>query len=251
MHPCCKGDAVEDKMAEENKTVSTEESNSVKSGDSQNQGGKVDLPSFFGMKAGMTRIFDENGAQIPVTVVKLIPNVVSQVKTKEKDGYEAYQVAYYEKREKLINKPDKGRLSKVGIKQSFSRYTEIRMEGVKPENLGKEVSLGLFKPQTPIDVTGSSKGKGFQGVIKRYNFQGGPAAHGSHFHRIPGSIGNRTWPARVFRGKKMPGHMGAEKVTVQNLKVVEVNEEKGYILIRGSVPGAKNSVVRIGQAVKN
>ncbi|MEI8346161.1 MAG: 50S ribosomal protein L3 [Pseudomonadota bacterium] len=230
-------------MAEENNTVPTEESHSEKA-----QG--VDLPAFFGVKAGMTRVFDETGNQITVTVIKLIPNIVSQVKTKEKDGYEAYQVAYYEKREKLINKPKKGHLAKANIKKSLSRFEEIRMDGVHTEYVGKEVSLGLFQPNAVIDVTGVSKGKGFQGVVKRFGFQGGPAAHGSHFHRIPGSIGNRTWPARVFKGKRLPGHMGDDQVTVQNLKVVEVNESKGYLLIRGSIPGSKSSIVRIVQSVK-
>lgn len=211
---------------------------------------KIDLPAFYGKKAGMTRIFDENGNHVPVTVIKLIPNYVSQVKTTEKDGYESYQVAYYEKREKLINKPSQGHLKKANLDPKFARFAEIKADNVDAENIGKEVSIEGFTPSTYIDVTGITKGKGFQGVMKRYNFQGGPAAHGSHFHRSPGSIGNRATPGRVFAGKKMPGHMGAKKQTVQNITVQEVNVEKGYMLLRGSVPGAKNSFVRISKAVK-
>lgn len=211
---------------------------------------KVDLPEFYGIKAGMTRVFDEKGNHVPVTVIKLIPNVVSQVKTQEKDGYGAYQIAFNEKREKLINKPTKGHLAKASIEQSFSRFAEVRVDEVNEENLGKELSLEGFSASTYIDVTGTTKGKGFQGVMKRYNFSGGPAAHGSHFHRRTGSIGNRATPGRVFPGKKMPGRMGGKKETVQNLKVQEVNSEKGYLLIKGSIPGSKNSIVKIAKAIK-
>ena len=211
---------------------------------------KVQLPAFFAVKAGMTRIFNENGEHVPVTVLKLIPNIISQVKTKEKDGYEAYQVAYWEKREKLTNKPTKGHLKKATIEKNLSHFSELPIENVKTENLGREVSLNEFKPNTYIDVTGISKGKGFAGVMKRYNFIGGPAAHGSHFHRRPGSIGCRATPARVFAEKKLPGHMGVEKVTTQNLIVVEVNMEKGYMLVKGSIPGSKNGFVRVAKAIK-
>ncbi len=211
---------------------------------------KIDLPMFYGVKAGMTRIFDEQGKHVPVTVVKLVPNYVSQVKTTEKDGYSAYQIAYYEKREKLISKPKLGHLKKANIEKMLARFAELRVSDVDAANLGKELGLGEFKESTYVDVTGTSKGKGFQGVIKRYNFQGGPAAHGSHFHRAPGSIGNRATPARVFRNKKLPGHMGVDTKTMQNLVVVGVNEAKGYLLIKGSVPGAKNGFVRISKAQK-
>ncbi len=211
---------------------------------------KVNLPVIIGKKAGMTRIFDENGNHIPVTVIEIIPNFVSQVKTKDKDGYEAYQVAFYEKREKLVNEPTKGHLKKAGVNKTLARFTEVEAEGANKEYLGKELSLDEFKPSTYVDVTGTSKGKGTQGVIKRYGFAGGPATHGSHFHRRPGSIGCRATPARVFKGKKMPGHQGMDRITMQNLVVVEVQLEKGYLLIKGSVPGAKNSFVRIAKAVK-
>lgn len=209
---------------------------------------KVDLPTFYGTKIGMTRVFDNNGNHIPVTVIKLGSNVISQVKTKTKDGYEAYQIAYGEKRAKLITKPTKGHLAKAKVDKAFSNFSEVRTENVAEENLGSEVSLGLFPEETTVDVTAISKGKGFQGVMKRYHFAGGPAAHGSHFHRSPGSIGNRATPGRVFPEKKMPGHMGAVRITTQNLKVVEVDHEKGFMLIKGSVPGPKNGFVRISKA---
>lgn len=211
---------------------------------------KVSLPAFYGVKAGMTRIFDTNGNHVPVTVVKLIPNVISQVKTAEKDGYTAYQVAYNEKRESLITAPAKGHLKKANIAQNFSELSEIKSTEVSADALGKEIALDLFPVATFVDVTGESKGKGTAGVMKRYNFQGGPAAHGSHFHRRPGSIGCRATPARVWKEKKMPGHLGVETSTVQNVQVVEVNLEAGYMLIKGSIPGAKNGFVKITKAVK-
>lgn len=211
---------------------------------------KVSLPAFYGIKAGMTRIFDQNGNHVPVTVVKLIPNVISQVKTVEKDGYTAYQVAYNEKRESLITSPAKGHLKKASIAQAFSELSEIPVSEVSADALGKEASLDQFPVATYIDVTAPSKGKGFAGVMKRYNFQGGPAAHGSHFHRRPGSIGCRATPARVFANKKMPGHLGVETSTVQNIQVVEVNLEAGYMLVKGSIPGSKNGFVKIAKSVK-
>ncbi|MBY0517700.1 MAG: 50S ribosomal protein L3 [Bacteriovoracaceae bacterium] len=210
----------------------------------------ISLPAIYGIKAGMTRIFDASGNHIPVTVVKLIPNVISQVKTQDKDGYGAYQVAFHEKRESLLTKPVKGTLKKAGISQNLTQFSEIKVEAPVAEALGKEVGLEEFKANVFVDVTGTSKGKGFQGVMKRYNFQGGPAAHGSHFHRRPGSIGCRATPARVFAEKKMPGQMGNETVTVQNIQVLEVNTKDGYMLIKGSVPGSKNGFIKIAKAVK-
>lgn len=211
---------------------------------------KVSLPAFYGIKAGMTRIFDSNGNNVPVTVVKLIPNLISQVKTTEKDGYTSYQVAYAEKRESLLTKPVKGHLKKANVEKNLSNFSEIRLPEVSADALGKEVSFEEFQASTIIDVTGTSKGKGFAGVMKRYNFQGGPASHGSHFHRRVGSIGCRATPARVFANKKMPGHLGDEIVTVQNLSVVELNLEQGYMLIKGSIPGSKNGFVKVTKAIK-
>ena len=210
----------------------------------------IDLPVFYGVKAGMTRIFDETGNHVSVTVVKLIPNRIAQVKTKETDGYEAYQVAYNVKREKLLNNPTKGHLKKAGITDHLTRFGEVKAGAVSADALGKELSLESFSKDTWIDVTGISKGKGFQGVMKRWNFQGGPAAHGSKFHRAPGSIGMCASPGRVIKGKKLPGHMGAKKKTVQNLQVVELNKEQGYLLVKGSVPGSKSGFLRISKAVK-
>jgi large subunit ribosomal protein L3 len=211
---------------------------------------KVQLSEFIGVKVGMTRIFDTNGNHIPVTVIKLIPNIISQVKTNDKDGYNAYQIAYGEKRESLISEPKKGQLKKANIDQFLNKFSEIKTGEAVIENLGKEIGISEFTPKTYIDVTGLNKGKGFQGVMKRHGFQGGPAAHGSHFHRRPGSIGCRATPARVFAEKKLPGQMGCETVTVQNLQVVEINSNDGYMLIKGSVPGGKNSYLRISKAIK-
>jgi len=249
MHPCCQGDAVEEKMVEKNIKVSTKTEDTVPT-PSHEQAKSLDLPVFYGMKAGMTRIFDENGNHVPVTVIKLIPNIVSQVKTVAKDGYEAYQIAYYEKKEKLVSAPKKGHLKKANIPNNFYKFAEIKTVNVDDKNIGCEISLETFKPDLYVDATSNSKGKGFQGVVKKFHFAGGPATHGSTFHRAPGSIGNRATPARVYKNKKLPGHLGCEKKTMQNLKVVEVNKEKGYMLISGSIPGGKNSFVKISKSVK-
>lgn len=232
----------------------TEESTSVSNTEvTENSVVKIEtlnLNSFFGVKAGMTRVFDNDGNHVPVTVIKLEPNFVTQVKTMEKDGYKSYQVGYYAKREKLVNKPTKGRLAKASVKQNLTKFAEFKSDTVDEKNLGKKLSLETFSSNTFVDVTGKSKGKGFQGVIKKYNFAGGPQSHGSKFHRTTGSIGNRATPGKVWKNKKMPGHMGCETKTVQNLQVYEVNEEKGYMLIKGSVPGSKNSWVKVSKSVK-
>jgi large subunit ribosomal protein L3 len=210
----------------------------------------IALDTYFGIKSGMTRVFDEQGNHVPVTVIKLIPNLITQVKTQEKEGYTAYQVGYAEKRESLLTKPVKGHLVKASVSQNLTQFSEVKVENADAAYLGKALSLDSFAPGTYIDVTGISKGKGFAGVQKRYNFRGGPASHGSHFHRRVGSIGNRATPGRVFKNKKMPGHMGVDTKTIQNLTVFEVNKEKGYLLIRGSVPGGKNGFIRIVKALK-
>lgn len=211
---------------------------------------KIALDAVYGVKAGMTRVFDENGNHIPVTVIKVIPNLITQVKTTEKDGYNAYQVGYGEKRESLLNKPTKGILAKAGVSSNVTNFSEIKADSVDAANLGKEIDYSIFSAGTYVDVTGESKGKGFAGVMKRYNFRGGPASHGSHFHRRVGSIGNRATPGRVFKNKKMPGHMGTDNKTVQNIVVVEVNLDKGYLLLKGSVPGAKEGFIKITKALK-
>ena len=210
----------------------------------------ISLNTIVGVKEGMTRIFDTNGTQIPVTVVRLIPNVITQVKTDEKDGYTAYQIGYYNKREALVKKPVKGHLKKAGTDQKVTRFREVKVDSADSSNLGAAVSLDAFGADTFVDISGSSKGKGFQGVVKRHGFSIGPKAHGSKFHRTGGSIGNCATPGKVFKGKKMPGQMGNKKTTVQNLKVVELNEDKGYMLIKGSVPGSKKGFVTISKSVK-
>lgn len=211
---------------------------------------QANLDSFVGVKAGMTRIFDEQGNHVPVTVISLIPNYIVQVKTQENDGYKAYKIGFNAKKEKRVNKPTQGNSKKAGISDLVTKFYEVRAADVKPELVGSKLEISNFAPGTYIDVTSTSKGKGFQGVIKRYHFAGGPASHGSTFHRAPGSIGQRATPARVYAQKKMPGHMGDKKVTVQNLTVVEINLEKNYMLIKGSVPGSGNSFVRISKAQK-
>lgn len=215
-----------------------------------NTNSKLNLSTIYGLKAGMTRIFNADGKHVPVTVIKLVPNVVSQVKTTEKDGYEAYQVAYYNKREKLITKPVQGHLAKAGLPKTFARFAEIKVSGVDATKLGSELSLENFPADSYVDVSGVTKGKGFQGVIKRHGFSGGPGGHGSKLHRSTGSIGSSAYPSRVIPGKKMPGQMGNKNETVQNLKVVEINLEKGYLLIKGSVPGSKNGFVKISKSIK-
>ena len=211
----------------------------------------VALGEFYGQKAGMTRLFNNDGNHVPVTVIKLIPNFVTQVKTTEgKEGYNAYQVGYGEKREKLLTKPNKGHLKKAKVTNNVTRFFEVKAGDVDTKNLGKEVDYTSFGTDSYIDVTSVSKGKGFQGVMKKFGFSGGPATHGSHFHRTTGSIGNRATPGKVFKLKKMPGHLGAKQRTVQNLKVVEVNQAEGYMLVKGSVPGHKNSFVKVKKAIK-
>jgi large subunit ribosomal protein L3 len=229
----------EETTAAENETVSAEAGNQ-----------KLELNAFYGQKAGMTRIFDKEGNHVPVTVIKLIPNYVTQVKTKAADGYEAYQLGYYQKRDKLVTKAHLGKSKKAQLDKAVARFAEVKTDTTDASALGKQISVAGFTPSTYIDVTGISKGKGFQGVIKRHNFAGGPATHGSHLHRSTGSIGCSATPGRVYKQKKMPGHMGTDQKTVQNLMVVEVNEDKGYLLLKGAVPGPKNGFVRIAKALK-
>ncbi len=202
-----------------------------------------------GKKLGMTQVFTKSGKMIPVTVVGVEPNIVTQIKTTESDGYEAIQLGFDNKREKLSNRPEQGHVKKA--KTTPKRFfREIRDVDAKAYTLGQEVTAEIFTPGEMVDVTGISKGKGFQGVIKRHNFSRGPMTRGSHFHRRVGSLGSMR-AKRVFRGKKMPGHMGAEQVTIQNLEIVMVDTEKNVILIKGNVPGAKKSLVMITNATKN
>ena len=200
-------------------------------------------------KVGMTQIFNENGALVPVTVLQAGPCVVTQVKTAENDGYKAVQVGFVDKREKLVNKPQKGHFDKAGV--SYKRFVrEFRFENAEEYSVKDEIKADIFAAGDKIDATAISKGKGFQGAIKRYGQHRGPMAHGSKFHRHQGSNGSATTPGRVFKGKGMPGHMGSKKITVQNLEVVKVDTDNNLILVKGAVPGPKKSLVTIRETVK-
>ena len=200
-------------------------------------------------KVGMTQIFNENGALVPVTVLQAGPCVVTQVKTAENDGYKAVQVGFVDKREKLVNKPQKGHFDKAGV--SYKRYVrEFKFENAEEYSVKDEIKADIFAAGDKIDATAISKGKGFQGAIKRYGQHRGPMAHGSKFHRHQGSNGSATTPGRVFKGKGMPGHMGSKQITVQNLEVVKVDVDNNLILVKGAVPGPKKSLVTIRETVK-
>ena len=200
-------------------------------------------------KVGMTQIFDENGALVPVTVLQAGPCVVTQVKTVENDGYEAVQVGFVDKREKLVNKPVKGHFDKAGV--SYKRYVrELKLENAGEYSVKDEIKADVFAAGDRIDATAISKGKGFQGAIKRHGQHRGPMAHGSKFHRHAGSNGAASDPSKVFKGKKMPGQMGNKKITIQNLEVVRVDAENNLLLVKGSVPGPKKCLVTIKETVK-
>lgn len=202
-----------------------------------------------GRKIGMTQLFTEEGELIPVTVVETEPNVVLQKRTEENDGYEAIQLGFADQKDNRTNKPAKGHAEKA--KTNPKRFIrEIRDVNLDEYDLGQEISVEVFEAGEAIDVTGTSKGKGFQGSIKRHNQQRGPETHGSHFHRSSGSMGGAAHPAHVFKGKKLPGQMGGEQITIQNLEVVKVDTERNLLLVKGNVPGAKKSFVKITSAVK-
>lgn len=201
-----------------------------------------------GRKIGMTQVFAENGEVVPVTVVQAEPNVVLQKRTLENDGYEAIQIGYFDERKSRTNKAMKGHAEKANT--APKRYVrEFRNAVVDEYEVGQEISVDVFQAGDKIDVTGTSKGKGFQGAIKRHNYSRGPMSHGSRFHRSPGSIGSVD-AARVFKGTKLPGQMGAEQVTIQNLEVVNVDVENNLILVKGNIPGSKKGLVTIRSAVK-
>ena len=201
-------------------------------------------------KVGMTQIFDESGALIPVTVLQAGPCVVTQVKTVDNDGYSAVQVGFCDKREKLVNKPLKGHFDKAGV--SYKRYLkEFKFEDAESYALGQESKADIFAAGDKIDATAVSKGKGFQGAIKRHGQSRGPMAHGSKYHRHAGSNGACSDPSKVFKGKRMPGQMGNKKVTIQNLEVVRVDAENNLLLVKGAVPGPKKSMITIKETVKS
>ena len=200
-------------------------------------------------KVGMTQIFNENGSLIPVTVLQATPNVVTQVKTVENDGYAAVQVGFGEIRDVLVNKPRKGHFAKAGVaNKRFLR--EFKFENAAEYTVGQEIKADIFAEGDKIDATGITKGKGFQGAIKRHGLSRGPMKHGSKYHRHAGSNGAATTPGRVFKGKHMPGHTGNVKATVQNLEVVKVDVENNLILVKGAVPGSKKALVVLKESVK-
>ncbi len=200
-------------------------------------------------KIGMTQIFDENGVLIPVTVLQAGPCVVTQIKTVENDGYSAVQVGFVDKREKLVSKPIKGHFNKAGV--SYKRYVrEFKLENADQYSVKDEIKAEIFAAGDKIDATAISKGKGFQGAIKRHGQSRGPMAHGSKFHRHAGSNGAASDPSKVFKGKKMPGHMGNKRITIQNLEIVRVDSENNLLLVKGAIPGPKKSLVTIKDTVK-
>ena len=200
-------------------------------------------------KVGMTQIFNENGMLIPVTVLQATPNVVTQVKTVENDGYAAVQVGFGEIRDVLVNKPRKGHFAKAGV--ANKRFLkEFKFENAAEYTVGQEIKADIFAEGDKIDATGTSKGKGFQGAIKRHGLSRGPMKHGSKYHRHAGSNGPATTPGRVFKGKHMPGQMGNVKVTVQNLEVVKVDVENNLLLVKGAVPGSKKALLVLKETVK-
>jgi len=227
-------------MSEVNETQNAEQSAAPAAGT-----GAIQLDGLFAFKVGMSAIF-ENGERIPVTVLKYEPMVVSQVKSKESDGYESVQLAFKADRASQTNKATKTSLGKVGFENGAKFRREMRFKKL-PDGVtaGSKIGLDSLKKGDTVKVTGLSRGRGFQGPVRRWSFAGGPATHGSGFHRKPGSVGNRTWPGRVMPGKRMAGQWGNETVSIRNLKIVDVIPEENVVLIRGSVPGARNSLVRL------
>ena len=205
--------------------------------------------ALIGRKIGMTQIFDEEGKVIPVTVIEATPCTVTQIKTVEQDGYQAVQLGFGDVKEKKLNKPELGHLSKN--KLAPKKYLrEFRLDSIEGMKVGDELKADVFTAGDKVDIQGTSKGKGFQGVIKRHGQSRGPMGHGSMYHRRPGSMGPTSTPGRVFPGKNLPGHMGVETVTIQNLEVVKVDLDKNVILVKGSVPGTKGSILKIKSSVK-
>lgn len=207
------------------------------------------MQTLIGKKIGMTRVYDDNGVQVPVTVVEVGPCVVVQRKTKGSDGYEAAQIGFMEQKEHRVTKPMKGHYAKSSVKpQKVLR--EVRLADDAEVKAGDVLTASVFEGVKFVDVMGTTKGRGFQGVVRRYRMAGGPQAHGSGTHRRPGSIGNREWPARVFKNKKLPGHMGSVEITTQNMRVVKVMAEDNAILLEGAVPGPMGGIVMVRKAIK-
>ena len=205
------------------------------------------INAIYGKKIGMTQLFDEDGKVIPVTVIEAAPNKVCQVKTTATDGYEAVQLGFGTIKEQKVNKPMAGHFAKQGV-EPVRYLREVRVADGAEHTVGEEVTVANFAEVKKVDVTGTSKGKGFAGVMRRYGFGGGPGGYGAHFHRAPGSVGQCAYPSRVFKGVRLPGHMGCDTVTTKNLEVVRVDEDMNLIMLKGAVPGGKNGVVRIRMA---
>ena len=203
--------------------------------------------TILGRKLGMTQVWDEDDNVVPVTVIQAGPCAISQVKTKATDGYEAVQIGFGEIKPKRVNKPLAGHFKAKGV-EPMRYLREVRVEDASEYKTGDQVTVEIFADSKAVDVTGTSKGKGFQGTIKRWNFSRGPMAHGSRNQREPGSIGQCAYPARVRKGLHMAGHMGDERVTVKNLKLVRVDAEQNLMLIKGAVPGGKNAIVQVRMA---
>ena len=202
-----------------------------------------------GKKLGMTQVFDAEGKVVPVTVIEAGPCTVIQRKTANSDGYDAVQIGFGPKKAHRVGKPLLGHFQKAG-KGTFGALKEVRITSESPLDVGQEIKVDIFREGDFVDVTGQTKGRGFTGVVKRWNFKGGRATHGSMFHRAPGSIGASAWPSRVIKNMKMGGQYGDERVTILNLKVVGVQPDRNILLVRGAVPGAKNSLVFVRRAVK-
>ncbi|HHY98478.1 MAG TPA: 50S ribosomal protein L3 [Firmicutes bacterium] len=202
-----------------------------------------------GKKVGMTRIFDENGVITPVTAIEAGPCQIVQKKTRDRDGYDAIQLGFGTRSQAAITKPVRGHLKKAGIEQPVRYLKEIRVDNPDQYNVGQTIKADIFQEGEMVDVTGTTIGKGFTGVVKRWNFNRGPMSHGSMYHRRVGSLG-ATDPQRVFKGRRMPGRMGAERVTIQKLRIVKVDPEKNLILVKGSVPGTRGSLLTIRESVK-
>ena len=207
------------------------------------------MKTLIGKKVGMTQIFDEKGRVVPVTVIEAGPCVIAQVKSVETDGYNAIQLGFGDVKESKLNKPENGHFAKANIAPK-KHLREFRVDSVDGITVGTELTVSEFAEGDKLDIQGTSKGKGFQGVIKRHGQHRGPMGHGSMYHRRPGSMGPTSTPGRVFKGKKLPGHMGRVTVTIQNLDVIKVDNDKNVVLVKGSVPGPKGAILKLKTSVK-
>ena len=230
----------------ENQNTETAEATEAAASESSQGSGKVKLNGVYAFKEGMATVFNEQGEAVPVTVLRFEPWVVAQVKTKESEGYNAVQLACKPKKSKNASKAETGHLKKgSGIETGAQYFRELLFDGAANVKIGQQLDINSVAKADIVKITARSKGRGFAGSVKRFNFGGGPAAHGSKFHRQPGSSGNRTWPGRVMPGKRFPGHLGDETVSVKSVQVVDVISNENVILVRGPVPGARGTLVRL------